>query len=407
MAHNAEAWDSVQGESLAPVQGESLALVQGGALSPASAEAPFVMLEAKGTLEPASAEGLPGGTGQASQAQASEAGDATRTLAQGRGGRAQGSRQPDRRDDSGLSPPGSRQSSEARRESEGEPGAQGATSPEDAVVRAVACTTTQLRLRRVLASRHGGLCVVLENVEKENVALLGRTLECLGVGALHLVYSADHLQSQYSGGALHFGRLGPAARAAALSRLSRGATDWMHVSTHESVAQCAAELRTTGYDLLVATTPPPEADGAPSGAARQLELYPLAGVEPDWATQRVALVFGSEGGGLSPAAFETCDAWLSVPQLGMTQSLNVAACATLVLGEVVRRRSAAEAGMTLQESEGGSGGVVRPFGLSVVEQREAEARIMPDGQPRRLHNKSAVKAMRREGRARDRPPGGT
>ena len=47
------------------------------------------------------------------------------------------------------------------------------------------------RLRRVLAARHAGLDLVLENVRKENVALVARTAEALGVGRLHLVYTAD------------------------------------------------------------------------------------------------------------------------------------------------------------------------------------------------------------------------
>jgi len=47
---------------------------------------------------------------------------------------------------------------------------------------------------------------------QENVALISRTLEGLGVGSLRLVYSDAHLSSEYSGGALQFGRRGPLAQ---------------------------------------------------------------------------------------------------------------------------------------------------------------------------------------------------
>ena len=109
----------------------------------------------------------------------------------------------------------------------------------------------------------------------------------------------------------------------------------------------------------------------------------------------------------------------------MTQSLNVAACATLVIGEALRRRglaeaeaqaaAAAEAQAATAEAEAeaeaeaaeeegsalspapspGRGALSPPLPpgrLSAEEQRAAAARLLERGAPARRHNKAATKA---------------
>jgi 23S rRNA (guanosine2251-2'-O)-methyltransferase len=56
------------------------------------------------------------------------------------------------------------------------------------------------------------------------------------------------------------------------------------------------------------------------------------------ATEPVALVLGSEGRGLSRLAAARCDVLVAIPQLGATESLNVAAAGALACFEVARRR---------------------------------------------------------------------
>lgn len=51
-----------------------------------------------------------------------------------------------------------------------------------------------------------------------------------------------------------------------------------------------------------------------------------------------ALVMGSEGKGLSRLVKDTCDVLIKIPQLGKTNSLNVANALSIVLYEVIRQR---------------------------------------------------------------------
>ena len=55
-------------------------------------------------------------------------------------------------------------------------------------------------------------------------------------------------------------------------------------------------------------------------------------------TGRVAIAVGREGGGLSAALRQECDARITIPMAGGSESLNAAAAAAIVLFEAVRQR---------------------------------------------------------------------
>jgi 23S rRNA (guanosine2251-2'-O)-methyltransferase len=51
----------------------------------------------------------------------------------------------------------------------------------------------------------------------------------------------------------------------------------------------------------------------------------------------VAIVVGSEGGGVSPGLKKHCDLLLSIPMVGRVASLNAATAGSIALYEVLRR----------------------------------------------------------------------
>ena len=71
----------------------------------------------------------------------------------------------------------------------------------------------------------------------------------------------------------------------------------------------------------------------------------------------VALVFGSEGKGLSRLARERCDSLVRIPQRGPLDSLNVATAAAVACFEVARRRAGAIQDLSgARARDGASGG---------------------------------------------------
>ena len=83
------------------------------------------------------------------------------------------------------------------------------------------------------------------------------------------------------------------------------------------MARHAAELRAAGY-TLVALTPEASAE-------------PLPAVAASLGHARVALLLGSEGEGLSPAALAAVDRRVRIPMAPGLDSLNVATAAAVAL----------------------------------------------------------------------------
>ena len=182
-----------------------------------------------------------------------------------------------------------------------------------------------------------------------------------------------------------FGALSDVAKAARLSKISRGATDWVEIVMHDSVASGVAALRAAGFETLVATTPN-ACDAVGLYDERAAVLGPDGAECVDWARTRVALLFGAEGAGISDELFAAADTRLNIPQRGMTQSLNVAMSSAIVLSEVLRRRGPS------------------PPTLDALEIARLELALLPnDGKPFRLHNKAHVKqeALRHKRETRD------
>jgi len=97
---------------------------------------------------------------------------------------------------------------------------------------------------------------------------------------------------------------------------------YQHVRHHASVAELAGwahthDLVLIGIDNMSGSVP--------------LESYDLP--------ERCVLLFGQEGPGLSDAAYQACDAVLSIAQYGSTRSINAGAAAAIVMHAWVRRHA--------------------------------------------------------------------
>lgn len=140
----------------------------------------------------------------------------------------------------------------------------------------------------------------------EHVCVIARTLEALGIRRCH-VYDPNRLiRARYG-----------KSRTRRLNKVSAGA--FFRVA-FERVEEPGKFLRSQP-GRKVATVPDPNATS-------------LAGFSflPD-----DVVVFGSEGSGISPEVLTLCDEYVTIPQQGVTQSLNLGVAVGIVLFETLRQ----------------------------------------------------------------------
>jgi len=177
----------------------------------------------------------------------------------------------------------------------------------DAVCAALAPLLTAERIARidqVLAQRLGSVVTVVEDTyDPHNAAATIRTTEAIGLGELHVVES-EHRFSIAGG-------------------ITRGANRWIELYRWPSVEAVMTALRARGFRVF-ATLP-----GAPHT------------VDDVDVTAPLAVAFGNEHAGLSPAAVAACDGALGVPMFGFTESFNLSVTVALAMSRIAARRRAA------------------------------------------------------------------
>ena len=166
-------------------------------------------------------------------------------------------------------------------------------------------TRRQERIERAVARRQPDLSLVLEDIhDPHNVSAALRTCDAVGVLRVHLVYVQETPPRK------------------AFARTSSGsAAKWIEIVRHDSVEGCFKRLRADGQKILVTAL-----------EAESVDLY-----ETDL-TGPVALVFGNEMRGVSEAAIKGADGLMSLPMLGMIQSLNISVACAITLYEAMRQR---------------------------------------------------------------------
>jgi len=153
----------------------------------------------------------------------------------------------------------------------------------------------------------GDLVVVLDGItDPQNLGAIARSAEAAGAAALVVPKRRS-------------AAVGPAAEKAAA-----GAFGWLPVALVPNVTAALVALAERGFWSV----------GLAGEAGDQLWSSPLL-------TERVALVVGAEGSGLSRLVAERVDGLVRIPMAGRLESLNASAAAAVALFEVVRRRQVA------------------------------------------------------------------
>jgi tRNA (guanosine-2'-O-)-methyltransferase len=167
---------------------------------------------------------------------------------------------------------------------------------------------TPERLEIIKASlnrRQTDLTVVMENVRKpHNLAAVARTLEAVGGLEIHAITELTSIR---------------------LTQMSAGGTKkWMKVTKHSSTDQGLKHLKEQGFQIIATSLSENAKD------YREIDY-----------SKPTAILVGEELEGISEQAICMADENISIPMIGMVQSLNVSVASALVLYEAYHQRMAA------------------------------------------------------------------
>ncbi len=152
------------------------------------------------------------------------------------------------------------------------------------------------RIQEVVAQRTRSVVPVIEGlVNTGNVSAAMRSTEALGYQDLHVV-KGDNERYKHS------------------KRTAQGAQHWLDVWRWPGPAACVDHLHDRGYRVLTMDLSP---------TARPIDTVDF--------TERTALVFGNEEGGVSDAFRAAADGDCLIPLDGFTESFNVSVAAALGL----------------------------------------------------------------------------
>jgi tRNA (guanosine-2'-O-)-methyltransferase len=177
----------------------------------------------------------------------------------------------------------------------------------DAVCRALEPLLTPERIARidaVLAARLTSVVAVVEDTyDPHNAAAAIRTIEAIGLGELCVIE--------------------PGERFSAARGVTRGAHRWIELSRFRQPEEAIAALHARGFRVHAA-----------------LPAHRSVSVEEVDVTGPIAVAFGNEHAGLSPAAIAACDGALHVPMYGFTESFNLSVTVALAMSRIASRRRA-------------------------------------------------------------------
>ena len=172
------------------------------------------------------------------------------------------------------------------------------------------------RFQAVLRERMQWVTAVTEDLyDPHNISAVLRSCDGFGLQTAHII----EVNNPY--------RVSPG--------VAKGASKWLDIERHQNTTEALRGLKSRGF--AVCCTTPHTNDTTPDD-------LPL--------DRPVALVFGSEGPGISDEARAEADYFVRIPMFGFTESYNISVAAALTLQTVTQRvRSNPDLAWRLPETE--------------------------------------------------------
>jgi tRNA (guanosine-2'-O-)-methyltransferase len=163
------------------------------------------------------------------------------------------------------------------------------------------------------------ITVVLEDIyQPHNAAAVLRSCDCFGIQDVHVIENKNKFEANPD--------------------VELGSAKWVTVKKYnqqpENTAACIASLKSKGYTIAV--TSPHKNDCT----IEELNI-----------TTKTALFFGTEMRGATPVAFEQADAFVKIPMVGFTESLNISVSAAVTLYTLITRLKKTNIGWHLSNEE--------------------------------------------------------
>lgn len=171
------------------------------------------------------------------------------------------------------------------------------------------------RFNDILSHRTNFITVAIEDVfQMHNTSAVIRSCESFGIQQAHLIE----------------GKYGQRLD----EEIAMGAQKWVDVKRYKNSNEAVDVLKNKGYKI-VATSP--HADSS------LLQDYELDG--------KMALFFGTENKGLSDYVLENADAYLKIPMVGFTESLNISVSAAIILQHLTSKLKSSNFDWKLTQAE--------------------------------------------------------
>lgn len=171
-------------------------------------------------------------------------------------------------------------------------------------------------MSRVVADRTRYMTVCAENTfHPQNASALVRHCEAFGVQELHAIEFLCGFQAN--------------------THIVRGTDKWVDIMRYGSTSEAVEHLKEEGYRIVAAT--PHTNDLTPESF--------------DITKGKFCLVFGTEKQGISPEIMAVADEFVKIPMYGFVESLNVSACAAILIQGFVDRLHRSEVDWHLSPKE--------------------------------------------------------
>ena len=161
------------------------------------------------------------------------------------------------------------------------------------------------RVAEVASRRQLGQVVLQDVHDPHNIGAVMRTCDAFGFQRMSIIFEK---QKPFN--------------ARRLAGTSTAAHKWLDIDTFFSTDDCMDSLHEEGHEIIATVT---------SGRAESI-------FDMEVTTPKIALLVGNEHSGLDDRAIELADRHVTIPMVGMVQSLNLSVTTAILLHEVARQR---------------------------------------------------------------------